>query len=199
MASEKQQPEGQEYLDPITGEPASHPIGTGIGAAVGGVALGAAGMAVATGTALGAAAGPLGAAVGAVAGGIAGGLVGHQVAESIYPIVPEVEDEGESAWPGESYWHGRFADRPYAASGRPFADYLMAYRFGWESRTNHLGQSFETVEPELRRRWEEVRGDSPLSWDEARLAVRDAWNYEAPTVRGPDVAATAEPEQKPTL
>ncbi len=95
MVEQPRQEPTQLYLDPITGEPASHPVGTGIGAAVGGIALGTAGAALAVaGTALGATAGPLGAAAGAVAGGIVGGFVGHRVAESVHPMVAElVEDE----------------------------------------------------------------------------------------------------------
>ena len=48
--------------DPISGEPGSHPVGTGIGAALGGA-----------GAAAGIVAGPAGAVVGAMAGAIAGG------------------------------------------------------------------------------------------------------------------------------
>ena len=62
--------------DLITGEPGSHPVGTGVGAA-GGV------VTVATiGTAIG---GPIGTIVGAVIGAIAGGLAGKAIAEELDP------------------------------------------------------------------------------------------------------------------
>lgn len=57
---------GDLNLDPITGEPGSHPIGTGVGAAGGAL----------TGAAIGAVAGPVGAAAGAVVGAIAGATIG---------------------------------------------------------------------------------------------------------------------------
>src|SRR5687768_6817048 len=79
--------------DPITGEPGSHPVGTGLGAAVGGAAAGAA---------AGAVGGPVGAVVGAVAGGVAGGLGGKALAENIDPTV-----ESE-------YWRSNYSTRPYA-------------------------------------------------------------------------------------
>src|SRR6188508_1869721 len=61
--------------DPITGEPGSHPVGTGVGAAGGGAA----------GAAIGSVGGPVGTAVGAVIGAVAGGLAGKGVAEAIDP------------------------------------------------------------------------------------------------------------------
>jgi uncharacterized protein (TIGR02271 family) len=61
--------------DPITGEPASHPVGTAAGAASGGVA----------GAAVGMAGGPLGAGVGAAIGAVAGGLAGKAAGEHFNP------------------------------------------------------------------------------------------------------------------
>ncbi len=62
--------------DPITGEPRSHPVGTGVGAAAGGAAAGAA-----TGTV----AGPVGTGVGAAVGAVVGGLAGKATAEKFNP------------------------------------------------------------------------------------------------------------------
>jgi uncharacterized protein (TIGR02271 family) len=70
--------------DPITGEPGSHPVGTGVGAVAGGAAGAAAGAA--TGAALGTAgAGPIGTGIGAVAGALIGGAAGHGTAEGLNP------------------------------------------------------------------------------------------------------------------
>ena len=63
--------------DPITGEPGSHPVGTGLGAA-GGAAAGAA-----LGTAVG---GPIGTVVGGIIGAVTGGLAGKDVAENLARI-----------------------------------------------------------------------------------------------------------------
>jgi uncharacterized protein (TIGR02271 family) len=62
--------------DPITGEPGSHPIGTGLGAVAGGAVAGAA-----TGTV----AGPVGTGVGAAVGAVAGGLAGKAAGEKFDP------------------------------------------------------------------------------------------------------------------
>jgi hypothetical protein len=179
MLYAKQSPERRLHLDPITGEPGAHPVGTGIGAAVGGVALGAAGIAVATGTAIGMAAGPLGAAVGAVAGSIAGGILGHRLAERMHPSVagPVEIDAGPHYEELESSWRKQFAEHQYPGEFRTFEDYLPAYRYGYESRARYPGVRFEEIEPDLEWRWEVVRGSSPLTWEEARVAVRDAWEH----------------------
>lgn len=140
--------------DPITGEPGSHPVGTGIGAAAGGAAIGAAGGAVA---------GPVGAAVGAVAGAVAGGLGGKAAAESINPTT-------EAA-----YWKENYMSRPYVESKSSYDDYSPAYRYGWESFQKRGGK-FDAVESELGRDWDKARGTSKLTWDRAKAAVRDAWD-----------------------
>ncbi len=144
-----------ENRDPLTGEKGAHPIGAGLGAIAGGVGAGAAG---------GALAGPLGAALGAVIGGVVGGLKGKEIAEDVKPT-----DESE-------YWRTNYKTRPYVDAGHDYEEYEPAYRYGWESRTQHADQKFDEVESHLSRDWEKVRGSSKLDWDKARHASRDAWD-----------------------
>src|SRR4051812_12617330 len=92
--------------DPLTGEPGSHPIGTGIGAAGGGMA----------GAAIGAVGGPVGVAVGAAIGAVVGGLSGKGVAEAIDPTVEN------------AYWQENYRHEPYYENGLEFSDYEPAYR-----------------------------------------------------------------------
>jgi hypothetical protein len=140
--------------DPITGEPGSHPVGTGLGAASGGLAAGAA---------MGAVAGPVGAAVGAVVGGIAGGLAGKGVAESIDPTAEE------------AYWRKNYGSRPYAKDAS-FDDYQPAYQYGWEARGRANKQSWGQSERDLGAGWDKARGKSKLDWEKAKHAARDAWD-----------------------
>src|SRR5829696_9807850 len=138
--------------DPITGEPGAHPIGTGAGAA-GGAAAGAT---------VGAIGGPVGAVVGGAVGAVAGGLAGKGAAESVNPTV---EDE---------YWRQNYTSRPYIDQGADYEAYRPAYRYGWESYDRYAGRSFDDVEPQLSTEWE--NRNNPLGWQEARGAVRDAWD-----------------------
>lgn len=140
--------------DPITGAPGSHPAGTGAGAAVG----------AAVGGVVGAVGGPVGIAAGAAIGGVAGGLVGKYTAEAVNPT-GELE-----------YWRGEYANRPYAASGRTFADYEPAYLHAASAYPTYYSRTWEEVEPELERDWTKKRGTSTLEWKDAREASKDAWN-----------------------
>jgi len=140
--------------DPISGEHGAHPVGVGIGAAAAGAATGALG---------GAAAGPVGAAVGAVVGAVAGGLGGKAIAESIDPTV-EV-----------AHWRSEYSNRPYYSPDRPFEDYEPAYRFGMERHGNYPDRTFDEVEADLARDWEETKAAANLRWADAKDAARDAW------------------------
>lgn len=145
--------------DPVTGESGCHPVGSGIGAAVG-----AAGVGAVAGTALG----PVGTVVGAVVGGVIGGLAGKEVGESANPTV-------ESA-----YWNEHFSSRPYYLEGKSFGHYLPAYRIGWESFLENPSGSWAEREPGLKKKWEDLsrwenEGGAPtLTWEEAKLAAKDA-------------------------
>ena len=155
--------------DPITHEPGAHPVGVGLGATGGGI----------TGAAIGAAAGPVGAAVGAVAGAIIGGMAGKDIAESYSPTAED------------AYWRKHFRTRPYVGPEDTYERFEPAYRYGWESRMEHAGRTFEEVEPELRQRWTTAAPD--LGWDTARHASRDAWERLDATAIRPHGAAPGSP------
>ena len=143
--------------DPITGEPGSHPVGTGAGSAGGALAGAAVGAVVG---------GPVGAVVGGAIGAVAGGAAGHTAGEAANPTV-----EG-------AYWRENFAKRPYYAKGRTFGDYEPAYRYGWESAgdSSFKNRGFQEVEPDLQRKWKERSTKDGMDWSEAREASRDAWS-----------------------
>jgi hypothetical protein len=140
--------------DPITGEPGSHPVGTGVGAIAGGLA---------TGAAVGTMAGPLGTAIGAAVGAVVGGLAGHSVAEMIDPTAED------------AYWRANYEQRDYVAAGSTYDDYGPAYRYGVDSYVKHGGRPFDEAEADLSRDWDRVRGNSSLTWDRAKYATRDSW------------------------
>lgn len=148
--------------DPITGEPGSHPVGTGLGAA-GGAAAGAA---------IGAIGGPLGALVGVVVGAVAGGAAGHAAGEKLDPTIEE------------AYWRQNYSNTAYYQAERNNLsdldydrDYQSAYRLGYENRDQYpADQRFEDIESDLGQKWETVKGESRLKWEQAKQASRDAWN-----------------------
>lgn len=140
--------------DPITGEPGSHPLGTGVGSAGGAV----------SGAAIGALGGPIGAAIGGVIGAIAGGLAGHSVAEDIDPTA-------ESA-----YWEENYESEPYHSGEYKYSDYEPAYRMGYSGYSAYRGNRYEDAEPHLANDWDNYKGESRLKWEHAKDAVRAGWH-----------------------
>jgi len=132
--------------------------------AAGGIAAGAA-TGAAIGTAVG---GPVGTAVGgvigAIAGGVGGGYAGNEIAQA---IDPDAED---------TYWESNYSSRPYVEKNASYTQYRPAYRYGVTAATRTEGKSFEEVEADLRRGWGHSHGKSHLHWDEAKPAVRDAYD-----------------------
>ena len=142
--------------DIITGEPGSHPVGTGVGG-VGGAAAGAA---------IGSMAGPLGTLIGGAIGAIVGGGAGHAAAEAIDPTREE------------AYWRAHYANASYHKEGYDFdRDLHPAYAVGYANRARYPADArFEDHESDLERSWHEVRGESRMAWEDARQASKDAWN-----------------------
>ncbi|SFP88648.1 conserved hypothetical protein [Variovorax sp. PDC80] len=140
------------HRDPITGEPGSHPVGTGVGATGGALA----------GAAVGAVGGPAGAAAGLIAGAVLGGMGGKAVAERVNPSVER------------AHWASAYEREPYYEAGRSYDDYAPAYELGWSGRAAGHDE-FASVEPSLAREWEARRGTSTLDWTRARPASQAAW------------------------
>lgn len=148
-----------------------------------------------SGAAAGAAAGALGGPAGAVIGGALGaaagaaaGAAGDVAGERAVPAdeyrgVNEYDDDTLSppelsARRADDFARdeGLFAAHQQAAGlgQRDYAAYAPAYRFGYvmASDPRYAADSWETVEPKLRREWER---DRQGSWGEFAPAVRYAW------------------------
>lgn len=142
-----------ENRDPITGEPGSHPVGTGIGAAGGAYA----------GAMIGAAAGPVGIVAGTIIGGLAGGLAGSGIGELVNPT-----DE-------EAFWSQNYSKRPYVAQNETFDTYKPAYRYGYEAKVSYPDRTFDEVKTDLQTKWDKTGANSSLEWNKAEPAIRDAY------------------------
>ncbi len=147
--------------DPITGEPGSHPVGTGLGAASAGVAGLAIGGVI--GGPIGA---PIGAAIGGLAGAIGGGLAGKGIAEAVNPTTED------------AYWSEEYRHAPYYEDIYGYEDYAPAYRVGYEGygQFGVASRDYSDVEPDLEQHYLRSRGDSKLDWEKARQATRHAWD-----------------------
>lgn len=80
-----------------------------------------------------------------------------------------------------NYWRQNYMSRGYATNTANFdSDYVPAYGYGTSiSRTSAGGgtsRSFADMDAELRTGWEQSRGTSKLTYDQARPAIEDAYN-----------------------
>jgi uncharacterized protein (TIGR02284 family) len=85
-------------------------------------------------------------------------------------------DPGHAGYPltEAAYWREAHVNEPYHDPTRSFADYATAYELGWVSYSLYGGE-FDTAERVLANDWMVRKGVSTLTWDEARPAVRAAW------------------------
>lgn len=148
--------------DPITGAPGSHPVGVGVGGAGGALA----------GAAVGSLAGPIGMLVGGAVGAIAGAAAGKGAAERLDPT-------GEA-----EYWQGEYTKRPYYNSAYTYDDYGPAYSYGDSVRAQYAGRQWDdSLEADIRQGWEAAKDKSRLTWENAKDAVRDAFDRSDRTYR----------------
>lgn len=131
-----------------------HNLGKGLGTGGGAMA----------GAAVGSMAGPVGAAAGAVVGAVAGGAAGKGAAHV-------VNHDHEDA-----HWREAHTREPYYDPARNYDDYAPAYRMGWASRAKYEDGSFDQYEPAFRNDWDLQKGDSRLSWEEAKHAASAGWH-----------------------
>ncbi|APX62545.1 glycine zipper domain-containing protein [Acinetobacter schindleri] len=170
-------PDTESHRVPDMNEAGDHPVATSAGT-LGGAAAGAA---------IGAVGGPAGAVVGGLVGGVVGGLAGNEMAESARPTLDTPEgialSGSENLQDDDHYWREQHHQTPYYSESRNVygdldydRDYRSAYRLGYENREYYNGKEFNEAEPDLRTKWEQVKGDSRLNWEEAKFAVKDAWH-----------------------
>jgi hypothetical protein len=71
------------------------------------------------------------------------------------------------------YWQQHLTRQPFYIDGLTFDDYAPAFRMGHARQRDDT--LFEDVQARLCPDWDDVKGDSRLTWHEARHAVRAAW------------------------
>lgn len=76
----------------------------------------------------------------------------------------------------DAYWKTNFSKQKYVDADVPYSNYQAAYRTGYEGWSKYPGKKYEEVEADLRRNYEQGKGNGGLAWDKARPATRDAWN-----------------------
>jgi hypothetical protein len=80
-------------------------------------------------------------------------------------------------WDSENtYWRENYSMRPYYSQDRNYSIYEPAYRYGVDAYHRNNGRSYSEIDQEqMRKGWEQARGDSTLDWNDAQNATRDAY------------------------
>mgnify|MGYP003456952781 FL=1 len=81
-------------------------------------------------------------------------------------------------------WRESYVTRPYyqeAQLDTPDLDYdrdfWKAYELGSRARSeNDRSTSFKDVEESLESSWNEIKAESRLKWEQAKQAIKDAWD-----------------------
>lgn len=78
----------------------------------------------------------------------------------------------------DAKWRSEHSKRDYFDRSFDFdRDYRPAYRYGTYLRHSNTNRKWdETSENDFSRGWDRAKGDSRLTWEKARDAVRDAWH-----------------------
>jgi hypothetical protein len=84
----------------------------------------------------------------------------------------------EEALAHDAYWARTHARENYFRVGLDYEDYAPAYCVGYVGHTQY-GGAFEEAEKSLLANWLRIKGDSRLDLDEARMAIRAAWERRA--------------------
>jgi hypothetical protein len=74
----------------------------------------------------------------------------------------------------EAHWRSAFTAEPYYVPGTGYDEYSPAFRVGYTGPLRREG-SFQAVLPALKEDWSRVKGRSRLTWEQAKPAVRAAW------------------------
>jgi hypothetical protein len=82
----------------------------------------------------------------------------------------EIDAAGQDA-----YWQAAFRREGYVHPHFDYEDYAPAYCVGYTGFAQY-GGSFEDAEKSLAANWVRIKGDSRLRFEDARLAMRAAWD-----------------------
>lgn len=82
-------------------------------------------------------------------------------------------------WTQENeYWRNEYISRPYYKSDTSYSIYEPAYQFGFDNYLQYGGKPYDSLDAnQLKSQWERSHGTSSLSWEQARPAVRDAYEH----------------------
>jgi hypothetical protein len=140
-----------------------HPtIGDEVGEAAGGIS------GVVAGAAIGSAAGPVGTVIGGIAGALGGWWAGRAISETAKHYTQE----------DDSYYRNQYDNSPNKLADTSYDQVKPAYQVGHMAGRNpeYAGKTFDTVETDLRRGWDNGGATIGRDWDKVKHYAREAYD-----------------------
>lgn len=83
------------------------------------------------------------------------------------------------AWKSQdAYWSKNYTSRPYYKKGTEYKVYQPAYKYGADTYSKNKGRSYDELnENDMRTNWEKMRDKTHMKWEQAKDAVRDAYEH----------------------
>jgi len=77
----------------------------------------------------------------------------------------------------DRYYADRYASADHDSKYSYETDYRPAYRYGPHARSAYPGRAWDdSLDSDLSRGWDNAKGTSRMTWDEAKASVKDAWH-----------------------
>ena len=95
--------------------------------------------------------------------------------EPLGPEPHEISERHAMAQQEDLYWSGNYWREPYYCADYDYEDYAPAYCVGYTGCAQYGGQ-FDDAETSLCANFVRIKGDSRLTWEEAREPILAAWN-----------------------
>ncbi|MDX2028911.1 MAG: hypothetical protein SFW62_09810 [Alphaproteobacteria bacterium] len=80
-------------------------------------------------------------------------------------------------WTTENqYWRNEYSSRPYYSRSVDYSAYEPAYQYGVTAYRQNNGMPYSELDKErMRAGWDQARGSSTLTWDQAERATQDSY------------------------
>lgn len=88
----------------------------------------------------------------------------------------DIREPNDAYEQSDDYFKARFEQAPFRTTDDSFDDFGPAYRYGTQQRYAASDRSWDDkLESEFKEGWEAAKGDSRLTWERAKIAVKDAF------------------------
>lgn len=156
-------------------------VGDEVGEAAGGIS------GVVAGAAIGSAGGPLGTVIGGIAGALGGWWAGRAVSEAAKHYTNE----------DDAFYRNKYETSPTKLGDTSYEQVRPAYQLGHVAGQNpeYAGQTFEIVETDLRRGWDNGANTVGRDWDKVKGYAKDAYTRSTATLQNAANNTTASTQQ----